>query len=179
MDFTPEETWKRYEPVSKGLVTTASRGRACGRKATHAQLRSHRRRTSLPLRNAFGSLWNGGRLLPRWGLSGYAGGRPGVLRLASKPSPWPHRLPQKILGGALTIGSRELFSAVSHHHPRRQGQSKSIATQFAPRHRIRLRPDALARRVNFVLVFGLLEMQHPSTCRNRHEFTLQLRLWSC
>ena len=37
---------------------------------------------------------------------------------------------------------------------------------MGPRHRIRLRPDALTRRVNFVLVFGLLEMQHPSTCRN-------------
>ena len=48
---------------------------------------------------------------------------------------------EKFLGGALSAGSRELVSALSHHHPRRQEQSKSIATQFAPRHRIRLRPD--------------------------------------
>jgi hypothetical protein len=43
---------------------------------------------------------------------------------------------RKFLGGALSAGSRELFSAVSHHRPRRQGQSQSTATQFALQHRI-------------------------------------------
>jgi hypothetical protein len=141
MDFTPED----MEAVQSCFA------RACGCQVTNTKYGTNRRRhlQSADMARRAASARGGTLAACRRGedradtltaAGGWLGWRVG-LTSAGMATFW---LLRKLSVGVLSAGSRELVSAVSHHHLRRLEQTVSVATQFAPRHRIQLSPDALA-----------------------------------